>query len=271
MYSGVFRKPTIDHTQYSPEKQRKRTTCVHFDFPPHLRYSISMTVRYIVFLSISAVLAFADTPLLKWEIDKGNSLMKRSKYDEAYAQYERSRETSSNAALIYDFGNACYRQGKYDAALAAYQAALPGADRALKIRAYCNSGNALAQTGDYTNAIRSIASALMLDPADREAKRALEAVLAMMRQTNRNDKQDQKDNGKSGSSQNQKKPDGKSGSADNRAQKNEEKQNTRPKKMTKDQAAQILNAMRIKEQDDKAKSGRNAKQFSQETYVEKDW
>ncbi len=79
----------------------------------------------------------------------------------------------ADAAAAFEQANAAFAAGRYDAAAAAYRAL---ADRLPRVDLYFNLGTAEANAGRLGPAVWAFEQALVLDPADDDARHNLESV-----------------------------------------------------------------------------------------------
>ncbi|MBI4976383.1 MAG: VWA domain-containing protein [Spirochaetes bacterium] len=217
-----------------------------------------------LFIIVLCGYAFAATPLLKWEVDQGNGQMKKERFDAALSRYERSRaDNPGTPELDYNVGNALYRLGQFEKAAAEYEKALAVKQGKLKAGAHYNAGNAYLSAKDPEKAIAAYKAALRIDPNDIDAKKALELAMMMPVQKKQQEKQDTED-------KQDKKKSQKQNDSSKQSQREEETKNEgKPKKISKDEAEKILNAMRLKQQEE-MKNKKNTKQFAGAN-LDKDW
>jgi Ca-activated chloride channel family protein len=79
-----------------------------------------------------------------------------------------------DATILFNIGAAYYRLGRFSEALAAFDRAAAGPDKALAAKARYNQGNAAWRLHDRDRAMAAYEAALILDPADADARANLE-------------------------------------------------------------------------------------------------
>ncbi len=79
-----------------------------------------------------------------------------------------------DATIIFNIGVAYYRLGRFAEALAAFDRAAAGPDKALAAKARYNQGNAAWRLHDRDRAMAAYEAALILDPADADARANLD-------------------------------------------------------------------------------------------------
>jgi Ca-activated chloride channel family protein len=148
-------------------------------------------------MSVLATLAaggvFRDT--LHESTQEGRRLYDAKKYAEALAAYGRGRaEEPDHPVLAFNVGDTLLAMGKTDEALTEYRKALTTQDSGLKARTFYNIGNAYLQKQDLSRAIDAYRQSLLLDSAQKDAKRNLE--LALRKQKEQQEQQQQSKNDK---------------------------------------------------------------------------
>jgi Ca-activated chloride channel family protein len=79
-----------------------------------------------------------------------------------------------DATILFNIGVAYYRLGRFADALAAFDRAAAGPDKALAAKARYNQGNAAWRLHDRDRAMAAYEAALILDPADADARANLD-------------------------------------------------------------------------------------------------
>ncbi len=230
-------------------------------------------------------------------VNDGNDLYEEKRYDDAIVKYKKGAEAEPERRESYfNMGNAYYRSSRHKEAVEAYQKAIP---RVLKKKqaadALYNIGDAFLdmaekaektaqanpQAGDmimkgYQNAIRAFKETLKLDPKDEDArynlmyaKKKLEDFKKKSKsQKNKNQKQKKKqDQKQEKQKQQEQKQDQQQKQQQQQQQKQQQKQR-KQQKMSKEQAEQILNALR---NDEKELQKKLRKVKARRVPIEKDW
>jgi len=240
--------------------------------------------RKIIIISISIVLILAGTTVAEDYIDlvkKGNEALNASDYKKAMEFYHLAEaQIPDSPALDYNFGGALYFQENYEETLEKYQKALNTSDPNLEAKAQYNLGNTYYRMQDYPKAIESFQETLKSNPDDMDAKYNLELARRMLKENSKPEKQEgqdqeqqeqdqQKKDKQDQSKDEQKQKDSQQQDQENQDQKQQQKQ-SKPddKKMSKEDAERILNALRDDEQDIQDKLKR---QVAFGSYRGKDW
>lgn len=129
------------------------------------------------------------------EDDRAERLYRESRFGEAYEAYRRHIEREGpSPELEYNAGNSLYRMGRTAEAIGSFRQALePSAEPVavakpkgdVRLRSLYNMGNAYAKRAEaeeykyesLKSAVRAYEDALVLDPADSDAKWNLELLL----------------------------------------------------------------------------------------------
>ena len=192
-------------------------------------------------------------------VKEGNKAFQQKDYKKALDCYHQAEpDLPVSPELDYNLGAALHGTGDYDEAIKKFQAAMKSTDPNVQAEAQYDLGNTYYRKKDFQNAINAYQESLKLNPSDMDSKFNLELARKMLKeqikpQNNQQNKQDQKQ-------QNQQ----------NQQQKDQQKQQQQGqgKKMSKEDAERILNALKDDEQDLQKKIRReNAKG----DYVGKDW
>jgi Ca-activated chloride channel family protein len=107
------------------------------------------------------------------------------RYEAARDAWQAVLERRDDARVRYNLGNAQYRMNRYEEAAESYRKALATADSALRHRALMNLGNAYVRAAEEApdkedflrRAVTTFEEALVLAPADQDAKWNLELAL----------------------------------------------------------------------------------------------
>lgn len=129
----------------------------------------------------------------------GDRLYKSKKYPEALFEYKKAAEESNgNPVVNYNLGDAYFRNEKYDEAEKTYEKLLgAGNDDAMRQRAFYNTGVSFSRQSRLEESVAAYKSALLLNPADSDARINLQKALLELKkkQTAEKDKkEDQKNN-----------------------------------------------------------------------------
>ena len=163
------------------------------------------------------------------QIRKGNEAYRQGNYDIARQYYERAANGQLAAQAFYNSGNAHYEQQQYAEAAQAHARAaqnLPNAPQ--RANAYYNQGNALLKAGKVQESIDAYKNALRQNPNDADAKYNL-AYAQKLKQQQQQQGQNQEGQGVPNSDNNAAMPNG------------------TLRRMTKQEAARLLEAMRLEE------------------------
>lgn len=243
----------------------------------------------IIMLTIAAALTLAGTVTAEDYIDlvkKGNEALNASDYKKAIEFYHQAEaQLPESPPLDYNFGGALYLQGNYEETLEKYQRALNTNDPNLEAKAQYNLGNTYYRMKDYRKAIESFQEALKSNPDDMDAKYNLELARKMLKENSKPEPQESQDQKQQQEQDQQKKDKQDQGEDEQKQEDSQQQQNqqdqedqdqkqqqkqSKPddKKMSKEDAERILNALRDDEQkiQDKLK-----RQVALGSYRGKDW
>ncbi len=133
----------------------------------------------------------------KREIIKGNEAYKNNDFDKAEVFYgEAQKLDEKNTTASYNIGNVFYRKEKTDEAVNAFDNTINNTkDNTVKQKAFYNKGVAYQKANKLPECILAYKNALLLNPADEDARQNLERALREQKkqQENNKDKKDNKD------------------------------------------------------------------------------
>ncbi len=130
-------------------------------------------------------------------IIKGNDAYKNNEFDKAEVLYgEAQKLDEKNTTASYNIGNVFYRKEKTDEAVNAFDNTINNSkENTVKQKAFYNKGVAYQKAKKLPECILAYKNALLLNPADEDARQNLERALMEQKkqQENKKDKKDNKD------------------------------------------------------------------------------
>lgn len=131
----------------------------------------------------------------KNEIIKGNEAYKNNEFDKAEVFYgDAQKLDEKNTTASYNIGNVYYRKDKTDEAVDAFDNTIANSkDNTIKQQAFYNKGVAYQKANKLPECILAYKNALILNPADEDARQNLERALKEQKKQQEN-KKDNKDN-----------------------------------------------------------------------------
>jgi tetratricopeptide (TPR) repeat protein len=130
-------------------------------------YAFTVFGLLIIFIFLILSLSENVWPEYAWE-NKGFSLYKEGKYDEALKAFNKSIELNPNYAYVwYEKADTFIKQGKYDAAVKALNEAI--SINPNYYYAWNNKGIALLNQGKYYEALNSFNESARINPNYRSA------------------------------------------------------------------------------------------------------
>jgi Ca-activated chloride channel homolog len=221
-------------------------------------------------------------------INDGVDLYKKENYVDAEVKFRKGIEkTPESFEANFNLGDAYYKQQKYDEAVNSFHNALKFTEsKDNKAKVYHNIGNSLLKSNQLKESIEAYKSSLRLNPDDQDTKYNLSYALQMLEQQQQN-KDQQKDDKNKDDNKDQDKQQQDNGQNEqkdqDKQQQDQQQQNQSPEdqkaqqdklkqqdkdNMSKEEAEQILNALKNNEQD-------LQKKLRQKTGIkvntEKDW
>jgi len=145
-------------------------------------------------LLVSTALAGAETAASK--NSEGNSLYSEGRYEDAEKAYMEAQILNPDRPeILYNLGNTLVRQGKYPEGVQFLNRSSEKGDRSIQADSFYNTGNAMYSTGDFKGAAGAYIEALKRNPGDMDTKHNLELALRQMQQQKPSQKEN-KDNEK---------------------------------------------------------------------------
>lgn len=220
----------------------------------------------IALLILSPALGFAqkENSLLR----EGNRNFEGGKYKEAEKDYRKALEMNKESVKgQFNLGAAVYKNNSFEESTKIYtDLAEKNKDKKLQSKVYHNLGNSYLQSKEYEKSILAYKNALMSDPKDVDTKYNLEYAKMMLKkqqqQQNQNN-QDKKDDKKD-------QQDKQDQNKDQNNDKNQQKPPQDQKKISKEDAERMLEALK----NDEKKTMQKVKKQQvkvQVTGTEKDW
>jgi Ca-activated chloride channel homolog len=207
---------------------------------------------------VSAAYGQKEYPLLR----EGNKAYGSGKYEEAEKDYRKALELNKESfAGQFNLGTAVYQKKNYKESESIYgNLAGKNLDKETKARVLHNLGNSLLEDKQYEKSIAAYKNALMSNPSDIDTKYNLEYAKMMLKkqQQQQQQQQDQKKDQKDKKDQDQNKD------------QNQQKQPPDQKKISKEDAERMLEAMKNDEKKTMEKINKE-KSKAVRVSVEKDW
>lgn len=143
-----------------------------------------MKISSLIVLSIVILLLAACSAPAEQLNQEGNQAFAEQAYLEALELYQSAQiESPELAEPYFNAANTHYRQGDYPAALEQMQTALQYVDEeTLAESSFYNLGNSYFNSQELNTAAEAYKQALLLDPADQDAKYNLELALQQQQQ-----------------------------------------------------------------------------------------
>jgi Ca-activated chloride channel family protein len=194
-------------------------------------------------------------------IRQGNKDFGTGKYEEAEKNYRKALETNKESFPgQFNLGAAIYQKKDFKESENIYtNLAAKNTDKTTKSKIYHNLGNSLLEEKQYEKSISAYKNALLNNPKDLDTKYNLEyAKMMLKKQQQQQQQQDQKKDQKDKQDQNQNKD------------QNQQKQPPDQKKISKEDAERMLEAMKNDEKKTMEKVNKQ-KAKAVRVAVEKDW
>ncbi|MBN1269002.1 MAG: tetratricopeptide repeat protein [Kiritimatiellae bacterium] len=273
--------------------------------PPHSKRDIARLAAFVLTLAATAV--YADSA--RDAMEQGLNQYEKSDFEKAAESFDKAAQSAGKEKLDpavpkYNRANTLYRLGRADEAQAAYQEALQTRNLQLQRDTYFNRGNALVAQAEAAEqlqqfqpgvealemALAMYENAMMLDPADTDAKVNFELALKkkelLEQMQQQQDQQQQQDNQQKQEQDKQEQQQQSEQQQDQQDQKNEEGQDeSEPQdgepqpeqaqaepqtseEMTPEEAEMLLDSMK---QDEKARREQLRLFLGKPVAVDKDW
>lgn len=211
-----------------------------------------------IFVTLMCCVLRAEAQQVSKYIRQGNSKYEAGKYKNAEIDYRKAiSHDSASVKGNYNLGNALYKQSNYNESVAAYQklsqAIVEDADKA---KVFHNLGNSFFENKKYEESINAYKQSLRLNPKDDDTRYNLAYALSKLKQEKqqKNQNKDQKNNDKQQQKQ----------------QEQQKQQQSQNKKISKQDADRMLEALKNNEKKTLDKLKKNKKKTTP-AQVEKDW
>lgn len=223
--------------------------------------SIGLLAAFAILTAFSELRAES----LASKVREGNRLFAQRKYAEAETAYMDAQvKNPGKPEVLYNLGNSLIRQKKYSQGVQSLRQSANKGDKAIRKNSWYNTGNALFEAGRFKDSAEAFVQSLKLDPSDSDAKHNLELALLKLKEQQQsaanqkpknsdNSKQDESSSGENDQQQPQKsEQEGKKKSGGNEdhpdsAKQQESSKAQLPGPVSKEQAAQILDAIQAQE------------------------
>lgn len=196
-------------------------------------------------------------------VNKGNKAFTEKDFVTASDLYkEAENDHPQSPEIDYNLAGALYEQGKFEEAVDRYTKALNTTDLNMEALAQYNLGNTYFRMGDYQNAIKSYEETLKINPDDIDAKYNLELARKMLKEQTKPQQQDQQQQQKQKEQEQKQDEQKKEDQQKNDQQQDQQQQDQKKddqnkdkqpqpkdeKKISKEDAERILNALKDDEQ-----------------------
>ena len=223
-------------------------------------------------LALALIMAFNFPSYAQKEkklIKEGNTLYDKGKFKEAEMDYRKALDANKNSAGgLFNLGDAIYQQKNFEESSKIFgNLATSKLSSTNKASVYHNLGNSLLEGKDYEKSIAAYKNALLNNPSDKDTKYNLEYAKMMIKkqQQQQKQKQQQKKDQQDKDKKDQKKND------QNKDQQQQKKdQQDQSKKISKEDADRMLEAMK-KDENKTLQKLKKDKAKVQQVMIEKDW
>ena len=228
--------------------------------------------RYLlILLMLCSLPAFAQAD--RHDVRAGNRKFRGGRFQEAEIDYRKAAlKDSTSLHAQYNLASALYRQENWQGASEALAKVKDRPD--LTAAVHYNAGDAALQQKDYRAAVDAFRQALLLDPADLDAKENYIYAKKMLEnqqnggggdnQQNQDQNQDQnKDQDQNQDQQNQ--------DQNQQDQQDQDQQQDQQPQISPQQAQQMLRAIQAKEQETQDKVNREKAALLKSRQKEKNW
>lgn len=231
-----------------------------------------MIKKYLVLLLLLAPLTLFSQK--EWrDVVRGNKSYKNEKYVESEVDYRKGLEqNASSFSANFNLGNALYRQEKYEDAAEQFAkaSALAGSNKERIAAAQHNRGNALLSAQKIEEAIDAYKEALRNNPNDHDTRYNLAYAKHLLQQQQQQQQQNQQQQQQE---EEQKQEQQQQNQQQQEQPQEQQQQQSQPQEqgMTKENAEQILEALRQDEKETLDKVKEQQAKKSKRYRVEKDW
>ena len=223
---------------------------------------------------LASLVLFLATPIFSQQkerklIKDGNALYDKGKFKDAELDYRKAVDASKNSTRgLFNLGDAVYQQRNFDESSKIF-GNLAGAKLSAndKANVYHNLGNSLLEAKDYEKSISAYQNALLNNPSDRDTKYNLEYAKMMIKKQQQQQKQNQQNKK---NQQNKDKQDQKKNDENKDQQQNKKDQQDQSKKISKEDANRMLEAMK-KDENKTQQKLRKENVKVQQSMIEKNW
>ena len=235
--------------------------------------------RYLlILLMLCSLPAFAQAD--RHDVRAGNRKFRGGRFQEAEIDYRKAAlKDSTSLHAQYNLASALYRQENWQGASEALAKVKDRPD--LTAAVHYNAGDAALQQKDYRAAVDAFRQALLLDPADLDAKENYIYAKKMLEnqqnggggdnQQNQDQNQDQnKDQDQNQDQQNQDQNQDQN-QQDQQDQQDQDQQQDQQPQISPQQAQQMLRAIQAKEQETQDKVNREKAALLKSRQKEKNW
>lgn len=202
---------------------------------------------------------------------EGNDQYKKGKYAESEVDYRKGLELNKESVKgRFNLGDALYQQKKFKESAALFDS-MNGSgklDQKTKSKILHNLGNSLLESKEYEKSIQAFKQSLINNPSDKDTKYNLEYAKMMLKkqQEQQQKKQDQK---KDQQKKDQEKQEQKDQPSQQQPEKKDQQQD--PKKISKEDAERMLEALKNDEKRTMQKVKKEKVKTQQPVAIEKDW
>jgi tetratricopeptide (TPR) repeat protein len=205
-------------------------------------------------LSVVALMAvsIAHAQTVRSHVNTGNEDYAKKRFPEAETEYKKALEEDPTSRIAqFDLGNAYYKQGRFDEAQRSYNASVVNAPTAIdQAAAYHNIGNALFKAGKIAESLEAYRHALKLNPTDDDTRYNYQLARDRLKQQNQQQQQNKNNQNKNQQQEQQKNQQQQPQQPQQEGKQNQSKQQQaqqQKNQMSKQEAEQILQALRNKE------------------------
>lgn len=248
-----------------------------------------MNKLVLLFLFTTALVRVVDAQDENPFIRSGNKQFEENKFTDAEVDYRKAIDKNQQSfKATFNLADALFRQKKYDEAIKEFDILTKNEkDKARLANVFYNIGNCNVQKSDYDAAIVAYKSALKNNPQDSAAKYNLAYSLLMKKKQDQQNKQNQQNKDQQNKDQqdkDQQKQDQKQQqqNKDKQDQKNQQNKDQQKQdqqqdkqqqkgKLSKEDAARMLDAMQNDENKTQQKVKEAEKQEARSVKIEKDW